>query len=252
VPTENTFTPAEMAQAVLMSSSWTPPRTGSRSSTSRDHLQRRAPPPHVCATALTGVAQAPADDGCSGGRAGWRGKKSTRSLGKSAQTASRARLGVIDTVEIGLPIRDVAVSPDGAVAYVASCCPEVGAVVDVIDTRTNKIAGTRKIGEIRGILTGLTLSRDGDRAYLVSDDSITVLCALTQDVIGTVRVTKQPSCVVESPDGKSLYIADYSGAVSVISVVSVAPLAIEGAAQQSDASAAWAMPELLKYEPALA
>ena len=75
-------------------------------------------------------------------------------------------------------------------------------MVDVIDTRTNKITGTRKIGEIGGILTGLTLSRDGDRAYLVSDDSITVLCTLTQDVIGTVRVTKQPSCVVESPDGK--------------------------------------------------
>jgi YVTN family beta-propeller protein len=197
-------------------------------------------------------AQAPADDGRSGGRAGRRRKKSTRSPGKSAQTASRAPLGVIDTVEIGLPIRDVAVSPDGAVVYVASCCPELGAVVDVIDTRTNKIAGTRKIGEIGGILTGLTLSRDGDRAYLVSDDSITVLCALTQDVIGTVRVTKQPSCVVESPDGKSLYIADYSGAVSVTSVASVAPLAIEGAAQQSDASAAWAMLELLKYEPALA
>ncbi len=198
------------------------------------------------------VIGAQADDGRSGGREGWRRKKSTRSRGKGAQTASRTGLGVIDTVEIGLPIRDVAVSPDGAVAYVASCCPELGAVVDVIDTRTNKIASTLKIGEVGGILTGLTLSRDGDRAYLVSDDSITVLCTLTQDVTGTVRVTKQPSCVVESPDGKCLYVADYSGAVTVTPVASAAPLAIEGAAHQGDASAAWVMPELLKYEPALA
>jgi len=197
-------------------------------------------------------AQADEDAGRSGGLARRRRKKSTPPRGKSAQTASQTGLGVIDTVEIGLPVRDVAVSPNGAVAYVASCCPELGAVVDVIDTRTNKIANTRKIGEISGVLTGMALSRDGDRAYLVSDDSITVLCTLTQDVIGTVRVTKQPSCVVESPDGKCLYIADYSGAVTVTSAASAAPLAIEGAAHQGDASAAWVMPELLKYEQALA
>jgi YVTN family beta-propeller protein len=193
-------------------------------------------------------AQPDDDAGRSGGRARSRRKKSTRSRGKSAQTG----LSIIDTVEIGLPARDVAVSPDGAVVYVASCCPELGAVVDVIDTRTNKIVSTHKIGEITGILTGLTLSRDGDRAYLVSDDSITVLCTLTQDVIGTVRVTTQPSCVVESPDGQCLYIADYSGAVTVAPVASTAPLAIEGAAHHGDASAEWVVPELLKCEPALA
>ena len=51
-----------------------------------------------------------------------------------------------EIIEIGLPIRDVALSPDGAAdarAYVASCCPEFGAVVDVVDTRTNKITSTR-------------------------------------------------------------------------------------------------------------
>src|SRR5262249_45357400 len=86
-------------------------------------------------------AQSDDDAGRSAGRARWRRKTSTRSRGKSAQTG----LSIIDTVEIGLPVRDVAVSPDGAVAYVASCCPELGAVVDFIDTRTNKIASTRKI-----------------------------------------------------------------------------------------------------------
>ena len=65
---------------------------------------------------------------------------------------------VIDIVEIGLPVRDVALSPAVPIAYVASCAPEVGVVVDVVDTRTNKITNTRKVGEIGGILTGLTLS----------------------------------------------------------------------------------------------
>ena len=126
---------------------------------------------------------------------------------------------IADTIELGLPIRDVALSSDGATAYVASCGPEVGAVLDVIDTRTNKITGTRKIGELVGTLTRLTLSGDGRRAYLVSDDSITVLCTRTHDVIGDIAVAKHPSCVVESPDGRCLYIADYSG------VVTAAPIA---------------------------
>jgi YVTN family beta-propeller protein len=180
------------------------------------------------------------------GRSRWRRKSSTRSRGNAEQTGLR----VIDTIEIGLPIRDVAVSPNGAMAYVASCAPELGAVIDVIDTRTNKITGTRKIGEISDLLTGLTLSGDGDRAYLVGDDSITVLCTLTHDVIGTVGVADQPSCVVESPDAKYLYIADYAGAVTVAPVASIVALGSDDAGHETQAPAEWVRPELLRYEPA--
>jgi YVTN family beta-propeller protein len=196
------------------------------------------------------VVLGPPSDDRSSGRARWRRKKPTRS-----RATGLSGWSVTGVVEIGLAVRDIAVSPDGAKGgqvYVASCCPEVGAVIDVVDTRTNKITSTRKLGEISGNLTGCTLSRDGDRAYLVSDDGITVLCTLTEDIIGTVAVTEQPSCVVESPDGKRLYVADYSGAVIVAPVASAAPLAIEGAAHRGDSSADWVMPELLQYEPALA
>jgi YVTN family beta-propeller protein len=182
------------------------------------------------------------------GRSRWRQKSSTRSRGNAEQTGLR----VMDAIEIGLPIRDVALSPNGAIAYVASCAPGSGAVIDVIDTRTNKITGTRKIGEIGGILTGLTLSGDGDRAYLVSDDSITVLCTLTHDVIGTVGVADQPSCMVESPDAQYLYIADYSGTVTVAPVASIVALGMENAAHETQTPARWVMPELLQYEPASA
>jgi YVTN family beta-propeller protein len=137
---------------------------------------------------------------------------------------SSARWQPIGTVEIGLPIRDVALSPDGALAYVASCGPDWGAVIDVVETRTAKITGTYKIGELSGILTGLTLSRDGDRAYVVSDDSVTVLCTLTHDVVGTLGVANQPSCVLESPNAKYLYLADYSGTLTVAPVASIVAL----------------------------
>ncbi|OBG30570.1 hypothetical protein A5672_01865 [Mycobacterium alsense] len=167
-------------------------------------------------------------------------------------------LRVTSTVEIGLPIRDVALSPNGAIAYVASCAPELGAVIDVVDTRTAKITGTRKLGEVGGSLsgvTGLSLSGDGDRAYLVSQDGITVLCTLTHDVIGTMGVADQPSCVVESADARYLYIADYSGTLTVAPVASIVALGVEVAetsAHEDDTPGQWVVPELPQYEPALA
>ncbi|MBW0012770.1 YncE family protein [Mycobacterium sp.] len=132
------------------------------------------------------------------------------------------RRRVLDTVEIGFPIRDVALGPDGSTVYVASCASDWGTVVDLVDTRAAKLTATRKLGELGGIFTGLTLSGDGKRAYLASDESVAVLCTLTLDVIGTVEVASQPSCVVEGPNAGHLYVGDYSGNVTVVSVARIA------------------------------
>ncbi len=187
-------------------------------------------------------------------RTSWRRKKPKNTARSGAATAKGGHtgFGVVFTVEIGAPVRDVALSSTGEVVYVASCASDFGALVDVVDTRTNEIIRTRKVSEISGLLTGLTLSADGDRAYLVSDDSLTVLCTLTHDVLGTVRAAKQPSCVVESPDGQYLYIADYSGAVTVLPVALAVTAAIECAgADSEDGQDDWTVPELLEREAAL-
>ncbi|WP_373425052.1 YncE family protein, partial [Mycobacterium simiae] len=141
-------------------------------------------------------------------------------------------------------------SPDGATAYVASCGADFGTVVDVIDTRTNKVTRTRKIDQIGGLVTRLSVGGNGARAYLVSEDRVTVLNTRDQDIIGTVRAG-QPSCVVESRDGSRLYIADNSGTVSVTPVAAgLSGSEVDGPA--SDVSTAWIVPELLQYEAALA
>ncbi|EUA29880.1 hypothetical protein I553_4133 [Mycobacterium xenopi 4042] len=49
-----------------------------------------------------------------------------------------------------------------------------------------------------------------------------MLCPLTQDVVATITVGRQPSCVAESPGGHYLYVGDYSGAVTVVSIDSAA------------------------------
>ncbi|BBZ71589.1 WD40 repeat domain-containing protein [Mycobacterium paraseoulense] len=126
--------------------------------------------------------------------------------------------GAAGTYDLGLPIRDVALTADGGTAYVASCGPVVGAVLDVIDTRTRKITATRKLSEVAGPLTRLALSRDGRRAYLVSDDRVAVVCTRTLDVVGDIGAAKHPSCVVESPDGRYLYVAGHSGVVTVVPI----------------------------------
>jgi YVTN family beta-propeller protein len=163
---------------------------------------------------------------------------------------------VLNTVEIGSPIRDIAMSPDGATAYVGRCGPDFGAVLDVVeigDTRTGAIANTYKIGEIAGYLTQLALSRDGRRAYLVGDSSVTVWSTATHDVIGSILTGAQPSCAIESPDGNRLYIADYAGAITVLTVASTT--ASEDALTPDEVPTAphqWAFANLLGLEPTLA
>ena len=181
-----------------------------------------------------------------------------RRLYVAANGPSAAELVVIDTqskrvlktVEIGSPIRDIALSPDGATAYVGSCSPDFGAVLDVLETRTGAIANTYKIGEIAGYLTQLALSRDGRRAYLVGDSGVTVWSTATHDVIGSIVTGAQPSCATESPDGNRLYIADYSGAITVLTVASTTASADALTPDEvPTAPHQWAFANLLGLEP---
>lgn len=159
------------------------------------------------------------------------------------EALARTERRVVGSYDLGLSIRDLALSADGGTAYVASCGPVVGAVLDVIDTRARKITGTRKLSEVAGPLTRLTLSRDGRRAYLVSDDRVVVVCTRTHDVIGEIGAAKHPSCVVESPDGRYLYIADHSGAVVAT------PIATGGETAEATTTR---LPELPQREPVFA
>ncbi len=128
------------------------------------------------------------------------------------------RRRIVGRIEVGLPIRDVALSPNGVTAYVVGCAPDFGTVLDMVDTRTHLVRSTTKIDGLGGFVTRFALSRDGERGYVVSDAGVTVLTMSTQDVLGTITTPSQPSAVVESAAGDRLYITDYSGAVTVVSI----------------------------------
>jgi YVTN family beta-propeller protein len=187
-----------------------------------------------------------------------------RLLYVAANGASTAQLVVIDTrqrrvlntVEIGSPIRDIALSPDGATAYVGSCAPDFGTVVDVVDireTRTAAVTNTYKFGDIAGLLAQLTVSRDGERTYLIGDQSVTVLSTSTQDVLGGIAIDGQPACAIESPDGSRLYVADYAGTVTVLAIASAtAPLDALTPNDEPTVAHQWPFPDLMALEPTLA
>lgn len=181
-----------------------------------------------------------------------RGRSRWRKKGGKPRAKQDPGLRVVETIDVGAAIRDVALSPDGVTAYVASCGADFGAVIDVIDTHTNKITETRKFGEIGGLVTQVSVSGNADRVYLVSEDRVTMSSAEGLDIIGTVKVN-QPSCVVESPDGKYLYVADYDGTVTMAPIASsTVETAIEQQALESNAAVDWLLPDLLEREPAMA
>lgn len=127
--------------------------------------------------------------------------------------AAKAR--VVTEVPIASPIRDVVLSRDGALAYVASFDTHWGGAVDVIDTAINEITAKAGIG---GAPMQMALSADGARLYIADYEHVAVLCTETNSVIDTLTATAEPSCVAISPDSTRLYIADHAGAITVMSV----------------------------------
>jgi YVTN family beta-propeller protein len=145
-----------------------------------------------------------------------------RILYVATSDASSGRLLVVDAakgrvihqVSVASPIRDVALSRDGALLYVASFDTHWGGSVDVIDTAINEI--TAKVG-IGGAPMQMAVSPDGARVYIADYEHVAVLCTETNSVVDTLMVP-EPSCVAVSPDGGRLYIADHAGAITVMSV----------------------------------
>jgi YVTN family beta-propeller protein len=151
---------------------------------------------------------------------------------------------VVRQVPIASPIRDVALSRDGSLAYVASFDTHWGGSVDVIDTAINEI--TAKVG-IGGAPMQMALSADGARLYVADYEHVAVLCTETNSVTDILTVVAEPSCVAVSPDSSRLYIADHAGAITVLSVASDQSDAVTEKLISVNVSAA---PDLRKREPA--
>jgi len=151
---------------------------------------------------------------------------------------------VVREVPIPSPIRDIALSRDGGLAYVVSFHPQWGGSVAIIDTAIHEI--TAKVG-IGGAPMQMALSADGARLYIADYEHVAVLCTETNSVIDKLTVTAEPACLAVSPEGGRLYIADHTGVITMLAVSSDITDAETEKLISLNISAA---PELRKPEPA--
>jgi len=136
-------------------------------------------------------------------------------------TALGGALAVIDTrtrtvehtVALAGSIGDIAVHPSGRRVFATGWDVERGGLIQVID-----VAGARVVDTITvsGRPTQLALGCNGNTAFFVDGDEITLLDTVASEVIDRIVIGGQLSCIAAGPDGSRLYVADYAGAVTVL------------------------------------
>jgi YVTN family beta-propeller protein len=107
----------------------------------------------------------------------------------------------------------VAITPDGARAYVTNVHP---GTVSVIDTATNTVTATITVGDVP---RGVAITPDGARAYVTNEhsDTVSVIDTATNTVTATITVGDFPFGVAITPDGARAYVTNTASSnVSVI------------------------------------
>jgi uncharacterized protein (TIGR03437 family) len=122
---------------------------------------------------------------------------------------------VIATIMVGTQPQGIAITPDGAFAYVANC----GGDVFVIDTSTNKVATKFPAGACP---TGVAITPDGTRAYVTLDNAnaVAVIDTSSNTVMTKIPVGAAPGGIAITPDGTRVYVINVGMAAgSSVSVI---------------------------------
>ena len=151
---------------------------------------------------------------------------SGRRLYVAVSDARSSRLLTVDvesarvrrSLEIGAPIRGLELGMDST-AYVLTSDIADGGLLYFVDLVANRITGSMTVAKTP---TQMTLSEDGTRAYVVDYGHVAVVDTDRHDVLTTVSVGARPSAVAVNAD--RLYVADYSGGVSVYAVDAPMPM----------------------------
>ncbi len=126
---------------------------------------------------------------------------------------------VVATLPVGAPIRDVALSPAGAVIYLLAHHPGGAAAVIRIDTADDAIDAVVRVGDFA---TQVAVSPDGGTVYVVEPGGVTVISATTHEVVDHIAVGGWQSRVASSAPGR-LCVATYAGVLTGLPAVTPAP-----------------------------
>jgi YVTN family beta-propeller protein len=110
---------------------------------------------------------------------------------------------VVATINLGdiSEIAGLAVTPNGARAYVATNDREFHGAIKVLDTAANTVMATIRNGFV---LNGITIAPNGKRAYVTDDHSLFAIDTTTNSVVAAVQFDFPPVGV--ATDGKRVYV----------------------------------------------
>jgi DNA-binding beta-propeller fold protein YncE len=119
----------------------------------------------------------------------------------------RGRREVVRSLRVGAPIRDMAVSPDGAVVYMLTHQPREAAAVICVDLLHRAMGVVTKVSESA---TQLVVSADGSDIYVMDREGVAVVCVCTGSVVERTTVAAVPSCIALNSALSLLYVADHA------------------------------------------
>ena len=120
---------------------------------------------------------------------------------------------VRDVVAIAGSIGDIAVMPNGRTVFGTGWDAEFGGAIHVIDVVGARVTDTIGMG---GVPTQLVLGRGGNCAYIVDRNEIAVLCTATTEIVDSIVIGPQLSCLAADPVRNRLYAADYAGVITAL------------------------------------
>jgi YVTN family beta-propeller protein len=127
---------------------------------------------------------------------------------------------LVATISVGINPVGVALTPDGAFAYVAN--QTFPGTVSVIDTRSNAVISTIPVGPFP---TGIAITPNGRFVYVVdgtSPGAVSVIDTITRNVVATIPEGVFPDWVAITPDGAFAYVTNTFSTPAYISVISTA------------------------------
>ena len=123
--------------------------------------------------------------------------------------------GVVATISVASNPEQIAISPDGTLAYVTNI---YSGNVSVINTASGSVTKSIVTG---GYPTGVAFSPSGKLAYVVNDGSstVSVIKVATNSVVKTINTGSYPNYIAINPQGTIAYVTN--GAGDTISVVNL-------------------------------
>lgn len=130
---------------------------------------------------------------------------------------TQTQMIVTPSITVGSHPFGVAVTPDGAFAYVTNGTPGTENSMSVIDTSTNKVTKTISVGSNP---TSVAIQPGGSIAYVTNagDGTVSVISIGTNTVTNTITGIPSAYFVAFTPDGSRAYVTNQapSGTVTVI------------------------------------